>query len=261
MVEELDGTKTEWGYVVFPLLKCSYLKSKLGANSILAVSMAVCRAGAAASHMPLYDYIATLAGYSLQPHHLPVPSFNIINGGAHSGNALAFQEFMILPVGASSFREALRIASEVYHSLKSIISQRYGADSTNVGDEGGFAPNITNCANPRSCHPAMHSVYTALDLIMDAVRTSGYEEKVKIALDVAPSEFYDRDTKKYNLLKKVKGSDVDGNVDAATLLHIYESLVDQYPIAVIEDGFDEDDFDGWRAMNESLGSREKRGGL
>ena len=184
--------------------ECRYLKSKLGANSILAVSMAVCRAGAAAAHMPLYDYIATLAHYPIRPHHLPIPSFNIINGGAHSGNALAFQEFMILPVGASNFREAMRMASEVYQSLKKIISQRYGTDSVNVGDEGGFAPNITNCESSHACHPAMHSVYTALDLIMDAVRASGYEGRVKIALDVAASEFYDGASKRYNLLKKVK---------------------------------------------------------
>lgn len=245
MVEQLDGTKTEWGF----------LKSKLGANSILAVSMAVCRAGAAASHMPLYDYIATLADYPIKPHHLPIPSFNIINGGAHSGNALAFQEFMILPVGASNFREAMRMASEVYQSLKKIIAQRYGTDSVNVGDEGGFAPNITNCESGHACHPAMHSVYTALDLILDAVRASGYEGKVKIALDVAASEFYDRESKRYNLLKKVKGSGEEGKVDAATLLGFYEKLVEEYPIEVIEDGFDEDDFEGWRAMREKLGSR------
>lgn len=217
--------------------------------------MAVCRAGAAASHMPLYDYIATLADYPIKPHHLPIPSFNIINGGAHSGNALAFQEFMILPVGASNFREAMRMASEVYQSLKKIIAQRYGTDSVNVGDEGGFAPNITNCESGHACHPAMHSVYTALDLILDAVRASGYEGKVKIALDVAASEFYDRESKRYNLLKKVKGSGEEGKVDAATLLGFYEKLVEEYPIEVIEDGFDEDDFEGWRAMREKLGSR------
>ena len=237
---------------------CRFLKSKLGANSILAVSMAVCRAGAAASHMPLYDYIATLAHYPTKPHHLPIPSFNIINGGAHSGNALAFQEFMILPVGASNFREAMRVASEVYQSLKKIIAQRYGTDSVNVGDEGGFAPNITNCSSSHACHPAMHSVYTALDLIMDAVRASGYEGKVRIALDVAASEFYDGASRRYNLLKKVSGSGDEGKVDAATLLEIYEKLVEEYPIDVIEDGFDEDDFAGWSAMRAKLGSRRDR---
>lgn len=128
----------------------SWMKSKLGANSILAVSMAVCRAGAAASHLPLYDYIAQLARYGTEEHHMPIPSFNIINGGAHSGNSLVVQEFMILPVGARSFREAMRIASEVYQSLKvgvwvcceaqKLITKQYGSDSTNVGDEGGFAP-------------------------------------------------------------------------------------------------------------------------
>ena len=205
--------------------------------------------------MPLYDYIATLAHYPIKPHHLPIPSFNIINGGAHSGNALAFQEFMILPAGASNFREATRGPSQAHQPLKKIIAQRYGTDSVNVGDEGGFAPNITNCESSHACHPAMHSVYTALDLILDAVRASGYEGKVKIALDVAASEFYDRVSKRYNLLKKVKGSGEEGKVDAATLLGIYEKLVEEYPIEVIEDGFDEDDFEGWHAMREKLGAR------
>merc|ERR1712159_537392 len=123
---ELDGTQNEWGWS----------KSKLGANSILACSMAVCRAGAAAKSMPLYKYIAELAGNPTDRFVMPVPSFNVINGGSHAGNALAMQEFMILPTGADSFRHALQIGAEVYHSLKSVVAGRYGMEGVNVGDEG-----------------------------------------------------------------------------------------------------------------------------
>merc|ERR1711869_30013 len=132
MVEVLDGTKNEWGWS----------KSKLGANAILAVSMAVCRAGAASSEMPLYQYIAFLAKKPTDRFVMPVPSFNVINGGSHAGNRLACQEFMILPTGATTFKEAMIIGAEVYHTLKSVIKKRYGQDACNVGDEGGFAPSV-----------------------------------------------------------------------------------------------------------------------
>merc|ERR1712048_516767 len=132
MIEELDGSKGQWGWS----------KSKLGANAILAVSMAVCRAGAAASEMPLYQYIAKLSGKPMDRFVMPVPSFNVINGGSHAGNRLACQEFMILPVGASSFKNAMEIGAEVYHNLKSVIKKKYGQDACNVGDEGGFAPSV-----------------------------------------------------------------------------------------------------------------------
>lgn len=245
----------------------SWMKSKLGANSILAVSMAVCRAGAAASHLPLYDYIAQLARYGTEEHHMPIPSFNIINGGAHSGNSLVVQEFMILPMGARSFREAMRIASEVYQSLKvgvwvcyeaqKLITKQYGSDSTNVGDEGGFAPNITNATGHNAVHHAMNSVNTAIELILAAIHDSGYDGKVKIGMDVAASEFYSKEKKQYDLLKKARqpgDSAEDGWVDASVLLSIYEDLVARYPIISIEDGFDEDDFAGWSAMRECLGA-------
>merc|ERR1711881_93748 len=127
MVEVLDGTQNEWGWS----------KSKLGANAILAVSMAVCRAGAASSEMPLYQYIALLAKKPTDRFVMPVPSFNVINGGSHAGNRLACQEFMILPTGASSFKEAIIIGCEVYHNLKKVIKKKYGQDACNVGDEGG----------------------------------------------------------------------------------------------------------------------------
>merc|ERR550514_2214333 len=167
MVEELDGSKNEWGWS----------KSKLGANAILAVSMAVCRAGAAASEMPLYEYIATIAKKPTDKFVMPVPSFNVINGGSHAGNRLACQEFMILPTGASTFKEAMIIGAEVYHTLKGCIKKRYGQDACNVGDEGGFAPSVQ--ANEE-----------ALEVLMEAIEKSGHKEKVKIGTDVAASEFY-----------------------------------------------------------------------
>merc|ERR1719446_2016870 len=176
MVEELDGTTNEWGWC----------KSKLGANAILAVSMAVCRAGAASSEMPLYQYIAMLAGKPMDRFVMPVPSFNVINGGSHAGNRLACQEFMILPVGASSFKHAMEIGAEVYHTLKSCIKKKYGQDACNVGDEGGFAPSVQDNNE-------------ALDVLMDAIKKSGHEAKVKIGTDVAASEFYIAETKKYDL--------------------------------------------------------------
>lgn len=126
MVEELDGTKNEWGWC----------KSKLGANAILAVSMALCRGGAAHKKVPLYKYIASLAGKTGDKFVLPVPAFNVINGGSHAGNKLPMQEFMILPVGAKTFKEALQMGAEVYHNLKNVIKKKYGMDATNVGDEG-----------------------------------------------------------------------------------------------------------------------------
>merc|ERR1711920_805947 len=176
MVEELDGSKGEWGWS----------KSKLGANSILAVSMAVCRAGAAASEMPLYQYIAKLSGKPVDKFVMPVPSFNVINGGSHTGNRLACQEFMILPVGATTFKEALIMGAEVYHTLKGCIKKKYGQDACNVGDEGGFAPSVQDNDE-------------ALDVLMDAIQKSGHEGKIMIGTDVAASEFYVADTKKYDL--------------------------------------------------------------
>merc|ERR1712139_450066 len=167
MVEVLDGSKNEWGWS----------KSKLGANAILAVSMAVCRAGAAASEMPLYQYIAKLSGKPMDRFVMPVPSFNVINGGSHAGNRLACQEFMILPTGASSFKNAMEIGAEVYHTLKGVIKNKYGMDACNVGDEGGFAPNVQDNNE-------------ALDVLMQAIEKSGHKGKVMIGTDVAASEFY-----------------------------------------------------------------------
>merc|ERR1719450_1697792 len=156
MVETLDGSKNEWGWS----------KAKLGANAILAISMAVCRAGAAANEMTLYSYISKLAGKPTDKFVMPVPSFNVINGGSHAGNRLACQEFMILPVGASSFKEAMIIGAEIYHTLKGVIQKKYGQDACNVGDEGGFAPNVQDSTE-------------ALDVLMEAIEQTGHTAKVK----------------------------------------------------------------------------------
>merc|ERR1719265_1343983 len=149
MVETLDGTQNEWGWC----------KAKLGANAILAVSMAVCRAGAAASRMPLFKYIAKLSGKPMDRYVMPVPCFNVINGGTHAGNRLASQEFMIMPLGAATFKQAMEIGAEVYHSLKGVIKKKYGQDACNVGDEGGFAPSVQDSSE-------------ALDVLMDAFKKS-----------------------------------------------------------------------------------------
>ena len=176
MVEELDGTQNEWGWC----------KQKLGANAILAVSLATARAGAACEGIPLYQYIARLAGKPEDKFVMPVPSLNIINGGAHAGNDLEMQEFMILPTGANSFKESLQIGIEVYHSLSKLLKKKFGLSAGNVGDEGGFgAPQIRD------------EIHT-LEIIMEALKNSGHEGKVDIGLDVAASEFYDAEKKTYN---------------------------------------------------------------
>ena len=169
---------------------------------------------------------------------------------------------MIMPVGAKSFREAMRIASEVYHTLKSLITKRYGSDSTNVGDEGGFAPNITNATGHNPVHPAMNSVDTALELICEAIDASGYHEKVRIGMDVAASEFYNAQHGKYDLMKKARKEGEprpEEMVTSAELLRVYEDLVARFPIISIEDGFDQDDFEGWAAMQCSLGDSGEAG--
>merc|ERR1719486_169451 len=144
--------------------------------------MAVCRAGAAASQMPLYRYLAQLGGKPTDRFVMPVPSFNVINGGSHAGNRLACQEFMILPTGATSFKEAMIIGAEVYHTLKGCIKKKYGQDACNVGDEGGFAPSVQDNDE-------------ALDVLMDAIQKSGHDGKIKIGTDVAAPEFYTSDGK------------------------------------------------------------------
>eukprot|EP01055_Gregarina_sp_Pseudo9_P005033 Gregarina_sp_Pseudo_9__5032@NODE_528_length_2635_cov_45_493451_g434_i1_p2_GENE_NODE_528_length_2635_cov_45_493451_g434_i1NODE_528_length_2635_cov_45_493451_g434_i1_p2_ORF_typecomplete_len447_score139_64Enolase_C/PF00113_22/2e133Enolase_N/PF03952_16/2_6e60MR_MLE_C/PF13378_6/4_3e06MR_MLE_N/PF02746_16/0_0028MR_MLE_N/PF02746_16/2_2e03MAAL_C/PF07476_11/0_0059Sybindin/PF04099_12/0_22_NODE_528_length_2635_cov_45_493451_g434_i112672607 len=230
MVKELDGTTNEWG-------SC---KSKLGANAVLAVSMAVCRAGAAAKKLPLYKYIAEIAGKPSSKFCLPVPSFNVINGGSHAGNKLAMQEFMILPVGATSFRQAMQMGAEVYHKLKTIIQSKYGLDATNVGDEGGFAPNIQNN-------------YDALELLVDAIKAAGHEGKVKIGTDIAASEFYSSETNKYDLDFKNPNADASKQITGDELGQIYQDFVAKYPMISIEDPFDQDDFESYAKLTACMG--------
>jgi enolase len=230
MVEALDGSKNEWGFS----------KANLGANAILSVSMAVARAGAAAKGMPLYKYIAELAGKPTDKYVMPVPSFNVINGGSHAGNRLACQEFMILPTGAKTFKEAMQIGAEVYHSLKSVTKKKYGQDACNVGDEGGFAIPVQDNNE-------------ALDVLMEAIEKAGHKDKVKLGTDVAASEFYVKDTDTYNLDFKNPDSTPDKYKTGDEMIDYYKNWVDNYPFVSIEDPFDEDDWDTFAKFTEKIG--------
>lgn len=209
-------------------------KSNFGANAILGVSMAVCKAGAAAKKVPLYKHIADLAG--VNEFILPVPSFNVINGGSHAGNKLAMQEFMLLPVGASSFKEAMRMGSEVYHNLKNVIKAKYGQDAINVGDEGGFAPNIQDNKE-------------GLELLKEAIEKAGYTGKVKIGMDVAASEFFKKGS--YDLNFKGDAPDMKtGN----EMIELYKEFINEYGLISIEDPFDQDDWEAYAKLTEVVGA-------
>jgi enolase len=212
-------------------------KTKLGANAILGVSLAVAKAGAAAKKVPLYAHISDLAG-TQKPYVLPVPFLNVLNGGSHAGGNLAFQEFMIVPHKAPSFSEALRQGAEIYHHLKSLAKKRYGPSAGNVGDEGGVAPNI---ATPEE----------ALDLVMSAIEAAGYKDQIGIAMDVASSEFYKEDVKKYDLDFKNPKSDPNKWVTYEQLAGLYSDLCKKYPIISIEDPFAEDDWEAWSYFYKS----------
>lgn len=209
-------------------------KDNLGANAILGVSMAVCRAGAAKKNVPLYRHIADLAGN--KDLILPVPAFNVINGGSHAGNKLAMQEFMILPTGASSFTEAMKMGSETYHHLKAVIKKKYGQDACNVGDEGGFAPNILDNKE-------------GLDLLVSAIEKAGYTGKIKIGMDVAASEFC-KDGK-YDLDFKNKNSNPSDYLSSDSLADLYRDFITHYPIVSIEDPFDQDDWAAYTSLTAS----------
>merc|ERR1711862_125749 len=228
MVEVLDGTQNDWGWS----------KSSLGANAILAVSMAMCRAGAASMQIPLYEYLAYLSGRPTDKFVMPVPCFNVINGGSHAGNRLACQEFMICPVGASSFRDALNTGAEVYHTLKIVIKKKYGQDACNVGDEGGFAPSVQDNNE-------------ALDVLMDAIKQSGHEAKIKIATDVAASEFWING--KYDLDFKNKDSPPSMKKTADEMIDYYKDWLAKYPFVSIEDPFDQDDWAAYSKFNKLCG--------
>jgi len=215
-LNKLDGTKN---------------KTKLGANAILGVSMAVAKAAAAEKGIPLYAHISDLAG-TKKPYVLPVPFMNVLNGGSHAGGRLAFQEFMIVPSEAPSFSEAMRQGAEVYQKLKALAKKKYGQSAGNVGDEGGVAPDIQTAEE-------------ALDLITEAIESAGYTDQVKIAMDVASSEFYKTEEKKYDLDFKNPDSDPTKWITYEQLADQYKSLAAKYPIVSIEDPFAEDDWEAW----------------
>lgn len=212
-------------------------KSNLGANAMLAVSMAVARAAAEALGLPLYRYFG-----GISPRLLPVPMMNILNGGKHAANTVDFQEFMIMPAQAENFAEGLRICAEIYHNLKKLLEEK--GLSTGVGDEGGFAPNL----------PDAESV---LDFLVEAIEASGYVpgQDIKIAMDAASSELYNEKTGMYHFPgeSKLKGEEVLR--DTGEMLSYYERLVENYPIISIEDGLDENDWDGWQELTKRLGEK------
>lgn len=212
-------------------------KSRLGANAMLSVSMASARAGAEVSGLSLFQYLG-----GTYAHVLPVPMMNIINGGAHTTSALDFQEFMIMPVGACCFREALRMGTEVYHVLRKLLLD--DGHVTAVGDEGGFAPNLKNAEE-------------ALDYLMRAVERAGYQpgEDVTFAMDAAASELYNDETGKYIFEgeSRLKGSPVVRSADE--MIAYYKKLTEKYPLRSIEDGLDEEDWEGWVHMTRELGNR------
>ena len=206
-------------------------KDKLGANAILAVSLAVAHAAANAQHIPLYKHIANIFGET-NPCVLPRPMMNIINGGAHADNGLDAQEFMIIPNGAKNEIEAIRMGSEIFHNLKSILKKNH--HSTNVGDEGGFAPNFNNC-------------YEALDTIVDAIRAAGYVpgDQVSIGLDVASSEFYSDGIYNFEGTQKTPSE----------MIQFYQEIISKYPIISIEDGLAEEDWENWKKLTNTIGDK------
>jgi enolase len=217
LMRELDGTPN---------------KGKLGANAILGVSLACAKAGAEVAGLPLYRYLG-----GVNAHVLPVPMMNILNGGSHADNSIDFQEFMIMPVGADFFSEGLRMGVEIFHHLKTVLKEK--GYSTNVGDEGGFAPNLK-------------SNDEAIETVLMAIEQAGYRpgEDIMIALDAAASEFYLEDEQVYHL-KKSSGD----KLSADDLVSYWAQWVDKYPILSIEDGLYEDDWAGWAKLTESLGDR------
>jgi len=207
-------------------------KANLGANTMLAISLACAKAAAQSHGMPLYRYIG-----GVNANVLPIPMMNILNGGAHADNKIDFQEFMIMPVGASTFSEALRMGTEVFHHLKAVLKK--DGYSTNVGDEGGFAPNLK-------------SNEAALKYVLEAISAAGYKagKDIFISMDAASSEFYDKKKGKY-VFKKSSGKELTSE----EMVAFWKDWTDKYPIISIEDGMDEDDWDGWKLLTDAIGDK------
>ena len=220
---ELDGTPN---------------KGRLGANAILGVSLALAKAAAEALGMPLYKYLG-----GVNTKELPLPMMNILNGGSHADSAVDVQEFMIQPVGAKSFKEAMRMGCEIFHKLGKLL--KANGDSTNVGNEGGYAPAKIN------------GTEGALDLMIEAIKKSGYEpgKDIGIAIDAAASELYDGEKDGYYFPGESKMTGKEVIRDSKEMIRYYENLLDEFPVVSIEDGLQEDDWEGWKAMTERLGSR------
>lgn len=222
LLREADGTEN---------------KGRLGANGILGVSLAVARAAACGLHMPLYRYLG-----GVNASTLPVPMMNILNGGVHAANTVDFQEFMIMPVGAGSFREGLQICAEIYHTLKKLLSEK--GYSTAVGDEGGFAPDLKNAEE-------------VLTYLVDAVKQSGYQpgKDIQIAIDAASSELYEELTGTYYFPGESQMEGKDVRRSGEEMIEYYRRLLDAFPICSIEDGLAEEDWTGWERMTKELGER------
>lgn len=216
-------------------------KSNLGANAILGVSLATSKAGAAAKNVPLWKHYADISDNPI-PYTLPVPCFNVINGGAHAGNKLAFQEFFIIPTGAHTFSEAMVIGCEIFHTLKTVIKTKFGGDATLIGDEGGFAPPC--------------DVESGLEMLMEATEKASYLDKVSIGLDVASSEFKVVDKNEYDLdFKTSDGPEKDDSLRLSgdELIAFYKNISSKYPIVTIEDPFDQDDWGNWSKFCQDIG--------
>ena len=214
---ELDGTEN---------------RSKLGANAILGVSLAACKAGAIEANLPLYRYVG-----GVNAHVLPVPMMNILNGGSHADNSIDFQEFMIMPIGADQFSEGLRMGVEIFHELKKVLKSMN--HSTNVGDEGGFAPNLGSNTE-------------AIETVLKAIEAAGYKpgEDIMIAMDAAASEFYDEEKAIYHFHQST-----GDKLSSAEMVDFWKSWTDKYPILSIEDGLHEDDWDGWQQLTTKIGDK------
>jgi enolase len=212
-------------------------KASLGANSILGVSLAASKAGAGVQGIPLWQHYANVAGNPI-PETLPIPCFNVINGGEHAGNRLAFQEFFVIPTGAETFSESMEIGCETFHALKKVIKGKFGGDATLIGDEGGFAPPC--------------DVESGLAMIMEAAEIAGYADKISVGLDVASSEFKVEGKDAYDLDFKSAQGDPSMVLTGDEMVALYQKLISEYPIVTIEDPFDQDDWENWSKITAAV---------